>query len=111
MADEIRKDMQKMDDDDLLSISGGVSVFSRQRPNTGTYTHVDKTVLSDVTSTAEGAVNAGMSDFIGNTTADTVNAKGLGTTMATCPKCGSTLHIVFHGGIGKCTNCGLSHDL
>ena len=49
MAEELRNNMQKMDEDDLFSVSGGVSVHNRQRPNVGTYTHVDQTVLSGVT--------------------------------------------------------------
>ncbi len=96
MKEDIRKNMQKMDDNDLDAVSGGLSVFSRQSPNTGRYTPEDRAILSDVISenSAEGARSL-------------TQSSGLGTAMVYCPKCGGTTrHIVFNGGRGKCSVCG-----
>lgn len=111
MTDDITKGLQRMEDDDLLPVSGGVSSYHRQSPNTGTHRPIEQTVLNDDTRAAESAVNTGLSDFIGNITADSVKSSGLGKTLAYCPECGTqTLHVVFNGGRGKCTVCGNVKD-
>ena len=79
MAEELRNNMQKMDEDDLFSVSGGVSVHNRQRPNVGTYTHVDQTVLSGVTAKQNPAGSSDMKGFIGNMTEETASSVGLGS--------------------------------
>lgn len=111
MAEELRNNMQKMDEDDLFSVSGGVSVHNRQRPNVGTYTHVDQTVLSGVAAKQNPAGSSDMKGFIGNMTEETASSVGLGSTTVECPACGvPTVHIIFNGGRGKCTVCGLVRD-
>lgn len=111
MADDIRKDMRKMDDDDLSFVSGGLNVSGRQSPDTGRYTPVEKTVLSGFTTAEDSAAGTNMSDFIGNMDAAALKEAGFGTVMADCPGCGNnTLHIVFGGGRGKCTACGFVNN-
>lgn len=111
MADDNMKDFEKMNDDDLFSVSGGVSGFNRQRPNTGTFTPKENTVLSGFTGAGNTTGNTGMSGYIGNTQEGDQNPAGLGTATADCPNCNAeTVHIIFNGGRGKCTVCGLVRD-
>lgn len=96
MKEDTRKDVRKLEDKDLDTVSGGFSVYSRQSPNTGRYIPEDRVLLSDVVTDGKAA---GASNLTGNS--------GLGTASAYCPKCGSmTKHIVFNGGRGKCSVCG-----
>lgn len=98
MKEDIRKNVQKLEDDALDTVSGGFSVYSRQSPNTGRYTPEDRAILSDVITENSAAGARSLADN-----------SGLGTTSAYCPKCGTTTtHIVFHGGRGKCSVCGHS---
>ena len=100
MTDDKKKNIQKMNEEDLNSVSGGISVYKRQGPNTGRYTPVDRTVFSD--------------SIEGNGTAaadNSQNGGSIGTSMADCPRCqAKTLHMLFTGGRGKCTVCGLTRD-
>lgn len=96
MTDDSRKNIQKMEDNDLDAVAGGLSVYSRQNPNTGRYTPEDRMILSDVITENKSAGAGSLTD-----------RSGLGTVSAFCPTCGSmTKHIVFNGGRGKCTVCG-----
>ena len=96
MKDDKRKNIQKMDDDDLGNVNGGLSVFSRQSPNTGKYTPNEKTVLSDLIDNDDLAAAGNLTE-----------KSGLSTVTSYCPNCESdTIHIVFSGGRGKCSVCG-----
>ena len=96
MKDDKRKNIQKMDDDDLGTVNGGLSVFSRQSPNTGKYTPNEKTVLSDLIDNDDLAAAGNLTE-----------KSGLSTVTSYCPNCESdTIHIVFSGGRGKCSVCG-----
>lgn len=96
MKDDKRKNIQKMDDDDLGTVNGGLSVFSRQSPNTGKYTPKEKTVLSDVVDENKLAAAGNLTDN-----------SGMRTVTSYCSNCQSdTIHIVFSGGRGKCSVCG-----
>ena len=96
MTDDLKNKIQKMEDDDLGAVNGGLSVFSRQKPNTGKYTPREKTVLSDVVDEKNLAAAGNLTDN-----------GGIRTVTSYCPKCESdTIHIVFSGGRGKCSICG-----
>ena len=99
MTDDKRKNMQKMEEDDLSGVSGGLSVFNKQGPNTGKYTPGNRMVLSG---TVDGDETA---------SADSIEGGGIGTVMTNCPRCNRvTKHLVFNGGRGKCTVCGFTRD-
>lgn len=100
MTDDKRKNMQKMEDDDLSAVSGGLNIFNRQSPNTGRVTTMNRTILSD-------SIGGDKMSAAGNLG----QSAGLGTATAYCPRCGKeTEHIVFNGGRGKCKECGLTQD-
>lgn len=100
MTDDKKKNMQKMSEEDLSSISGGLSVYSRQGPNTGRYTPVDRMVFSEKIEGDETSASG-----------NSQNGGNIGTAMADCPRCMTkTMHMVFTGGRGKCTVCGYTRD-
>lgn len=96
MTDDKKKNMQKMQDEDLGTVTGGLSAFSRQSPNTGKYTPKEKTVLSDLVDNNDLEAAGSLTE-----------KSGLSTVTSYCPNCErDTIHIVFSGGRGKCSVCG-----
>ncbi len=103
MAEDINKGMQKIGDDDLFSVSGGMSGEGLHTDAESFYRGLGNAFFSGI----EGKKGTGgMPGFAGDETGDAGGA-GLGIAMSECPVCGEmTEHIVFTGGRGKCKTCG-----